>query len=381
MSTPKTVYLDYAAATPIDPQVLAAMLPYFSDKFYNPSAIYLSGLAVAKQLNAARSIIAECLGSRPSEIVFTAGGTEANNLAVQGVMQTHPDGNLVISTIEHDSVIKPAQLYRHKRIKVSPDGLIDLKDLQKKIDAKTVLISVMYANNEIGTIEPIREISKLIDTIRRQRIQTGNDRPLYFHTDACQAANYLDLHVNRLGVDLMTVNGGKIYGPKQSAALFIKTGVQLRPQILGGGQENAIRSGTENVASAIGLSKALSLVQSSRKLESNRLKKLQQLFTDLLKEAIPEAKINGSTKHRLVNNLHLTIPGADNERLMMNLDEHGVICGVGSACSASSDESSHVLKAIGLSEKAAQASLRFSLGKGTKDSDIRLAVRHLKDAI
>ncbi|HSX53005.1 MAG TPA: cysteine desulfurase family protein [Patescibacteria group bacterium] len=368
----KKIYLDYAAATPMDPKVLAVMEPYFSERFYNPSATYLAAQAIADDIATARSQAAHWLGSRPSEIVFTAGGTEANNLALAGVMAAFPEANLLVSAIEHESIINPAAKHPHKVIKVLPDGRVDIADLVSKVDNQTVLVSVMYANNEIGTIEPIREIAKKLQEIRRERQKLGNKLPLYFHTDACQAAAYLDLHTSRLGVDLMTINGGKIYGPKQSGALYVKTGTKIQAQILGGGQERGLRSGTENVAGTIGLSKALDLVQNRRQAETERIKQLQGLFISKLEELGPKVSINGSRDHRLPNNVHVTFSGQDNERLMMALDEVGIQCAVGSACSASNEEPSHVLMAIGLSETQAQASLRFSLGRQTTVADIRL---------
>ncbi len=371
----KPIYLDHAAATPIQDQVLEAMKPFFADQFYNPSATYLAAQQVSEAVATARATVAHWLGCRPNEIVFTAGGTEANNLAIQGVMQAFEGANLVISAIEHDSIIEPAKNYPHKLAKVSADGLINLKDLASKIDDKTVLVSVMYANNEIGTIQPIRQVSKLVKQINQTRQKHNNQLPLYLHTDACQAANYLDLHVNRLGVDLMTINGGKIYGPKQSGALFIKTKTQLNPQILGGGQENNRRSGTENVPAIVGLAKALELVQTDRLQEVKRLSGHRNNFIAQLKKSIPYVVINGSLKNRLPNNVHLTIPKVDNERLMMQLDEQGIMCAVGSACSASNEEPSHVLIAIGLSDQAAQSSLRFTLGRTTKQADIDHTVK------
>lgn len=377
----KTIYLDYAAATPVDPAVLKVMWPYFSDKFYNPSATYLVAQEVAQDVEAARQSISKWLGAKPSEIVFTAGGTEANNLAINGIMQAFPDGNIVTSAIEHESVLKPSQQYRHKVVKVKADGLIDLIDLKRKINDQTVLVSVIYANNEIGTIEPIRQISQLLAEIRQTRKSKDNKLPLYFHTDACQVGAYLDLHVNRLGVDLMTVNGGKIYGPKQSGLLYIKTRTAIRPQILGGGQELGWRSGTQNVPAIVGLAKALDLAQTKRIKESQRILKLRQLFIDLVKKQIPTAKINGSLSQRLPNNLNLSLIGQDNERLMMQLDEMGIICATGSACSASSDEPSHVLKAIGLELKDIKASLRFSLGQQTTAEQITQTVKSLKKCL
>jgi cysteine desulfurase len=363
MAKQPIIYLDYAAATPVEPAVLKAMEPYFADNFYNPSATYGPARYVQKALLAARSQVAHWLGARSSEIIFTAGGTEANNLAIHGVMRQFPKGNIVVSGIEHESVLAPAQAYDCRVVSVKPDGRLDLDDLRKKIDANTVLVSVMYANNEIGTIQPIREVAKIIAAKRQERGPKG--RPLYLHTDACQAANYLDLHVARLGVDLMTINGGKIYGPKQSGALYVKAGVTLMSLIQGGGQERGLRSGTENVAAAIGLATALELAQSGRREEAVRLQALQKLFFESLEREIPRAVINGSRKYRLPNNVHLTILGHDNERLLIQLDEAGILAAAGSACSASRETPSHVLRALGLSDADARASLRFTMGRDT----------------
>ncbi len=357
------IYLDYAAATLVDAGVLKAMQPYFTDDFYNPSATYGAARKVQKALAAARADIAHWLGARSSEIIFTAGGTEANNLAVRGVMRQFPAGNIIVSAIEHESVLEPAAAYDCRRVTVQPDGRLDLDDLRRKIDSKTVLVSIMYANNEIGTVQPIREIARLVNETRRRR--GAKALPLHFHTDACQAANYLDLHVARLGVDLLSLNGGKIYGPKQSGALYVKAGVKLLPLIQGGGQERGLRSGTENVAGVVGLAAALELVQSSKQQEIKRLQTLQQHFFKLIGQKIPQAIINGSQKYRLPNNIHLTISGQDNERLLIRLDEAGIMAAAGSACSASNEVPSHVLKAIGLNDATARASLRFTMGRPT----------------
>ncbi|HMH31033.1 MAG TPA: cysteine desulfurase family protein [Methylomirabilota bacterium] len=369
------IYLDHAAATPVDPAVLKVMQPYFTDNFYNPSATYIAGVEARKGLEVARSSIAHWLGARSSEVIFTAGGTEANNLAIHGVMSQFPKGNIVVCSLEHESVLLPAGNYDCRQIAVGPDGRIDLEDLAKKIDDQTVLVSVMYANNEIGTVQPIREVAKTIAKKRKERAGAG--LPLLLHTDACQAANYLDLHVARLGVDLMTSNGGKIYGPKQSGALYVKAGTVLQPLIQGGGQERGLRSGTENVAAAAGLASALELAQTTRHAEVERLQNLQDKFLDQIQEQLPQAIINGSQKYRLPNNVHLTLPGQDNERLLIQLDEAGIQAAAGSACSASNDEPSHVLRAIGLSDEDAQASLRFTTGRATTETEIEKTIQTL----
>lgn len=373
----KRIYLDYAAATPLDQSVLKAMLPYLGENFFNPSATYLAAKAVSSEIETARSRIASWLGARKSEIVFTAGGTEANNLAIRGIMEQYPGSSIIVSGIEHDSVLKPAQLYDCRIAVVDELGLVDLTKLERQIADDTVLLSVMYANNEIGTIQPIRAISKLIAKIKEDRKKSGNDLPLFLHTDACQASAYLDLHVDRLGADMMSLNSGKIYGPKQCGALYVKSSVGIKPQILGGGQENGFRSGTENVAGIVGFAAALELVQTRRNEEAMRVLNLRDELEELLSKSIPRLEINGSRKHRLPNNLHITIPGIDNERIIMALDEAGIMCAAGSACSASKTPASHVLKAIGKSDQEAYSSLRLTLGAGTDQASVRRTAKVL----
>ncbi len=380
----KKIYLDYAAATPVDERVFAAMKPYFVDKFYNPSAMYLAAEAVHDDLENARKSVAGLLGARPSEIIFTAGGTEANNLAIKGVAQAFPGSHVVTTALEHDSVLSPASFlaangWTSAEVKPKADGVVDPAAIARAMTDKTVLVSVMYANNEVGTVQPIKHISQQLEVIRQNRKKAGNKLPLYLHTDACQAANYLDLHVHRLGVDLMTLNGGKIYGPKQSGVLFVASHVKLEPLIHGGGQERGLRSGTENVAGAIGFIKALEIAITMRQTETDRLKELQSHFLHLLKDSPLTGRVlvNGSLKQRLPNNVHVTIGGTDNERLLFALDEAGIQAAAGSACSASNEESSHVLKAIGLSDGEARSSLRFTMGRGTTENEIRRTVETL----
>ncbi len=377
----QTVYLDYAAATPLDSQVLDSMMPYFKDNYFNPSADYLNARNVAKELSSARATVAYWLGAQNSEIIFTAGGTEANNLAIHGTMLNYPKANILISAIEHDSVRKPAAKYHNREIPVHPDGRIVLEKVSSLIDDSTVLVSVMYANNEIGTIQPLRKLRQIIDAVVRDRKDRGNNTPLYLHTDACQAGNYLDLHVSRLGVDLLSLNGGKIYGPKQSGALYVNRNVKLSPIIDGGGQELNLRSGTENVAADIGLSTALDLAQSHKKTESIKLTSLRDYFIALLENEIEGVIINGSLHFRLANNVHISIPNKDNEYMLISLDQRGIMAAAGSACSAAKGEPSLTLKALGLEPDLARSSLRFSLGRDTKKADIDYTVSALKNLI
>lgn len=380
------IYLDHAAATPMDDQVLQAMKPYFAENFYNPSANYLAAAAVKADLEKARETVAHHLGTRPGNVIFTAGGTEANNLALFGVASKYPGSHMVSSALEHDSVLKPLERLKQKGWKytlVAPksDGVIDPAAVAKAITNRTVLVSVMYANNEIGTVQPIKDIAAAVDAERNARRKTGNPLPIFLHTDACQAANYLDLHVSRLKVDLMTLNGGKIYGPKQSGVLYASAKVGLEPIIFGGGQEHGLRSGTENVAGAIGFAKALDIAQSLRQTERIRLTELQDVFIKELATLLPEAAINGSLHKRLPNNVHVTIPDTDNERLVFALDTAGIQCAAGSACSASKELASHVLKAIGLDEASARASLRFTMGRATTEKDVLHALQELAKVV
>jgi cysteine desulfurase len=368
------LYFDYAAATPLAPNVLAAMQPYLIDNFYNPSALYSAGREAHTALEAARARVAFVLGARPSEIIFTAGGTESDNLAVSGIMGRYPGKNVVTSAIEHDAVLAPAQQFEHRLLPVQPDGLVDVEQLETVIDDDTVLISIMYANNEIGSVQPISKIAQKLQVIKDQRRAANNPLPLYFHSDACQAGEYLDLHVSRLGVDLLTLNGGKIYGPKQSAVLYVRGGVVLEPLVRGGGQEHGLRSGTENVAACVGLATALEYAQSHRQTEGRRLQILQNDFFNAVETHIPQAIIRGSRKHRLPNNIHFTVPGADNERLLIQLDEAGILAAAGSACSASNETSSHVLLALRMTDAEAQSSLRFTMGRETTAAHVTTAV-------
>jgi len=371
------IYLDYAAATPIDPKVLDAMQPYFSDNFYNPSASYGPARSVADDIAKGRSKVAEILSVKPEEIYFTSGGTESNNLAICGVMEANPGKNLIISSIEHESISSPAKKFDYRIAPVDKSGQIIISELEKLIDDNTILISIMYANNEIGSISPMTKIKQVVQKIRKSRRENNNLLPLHFHSDACQAANYLSLNAEGIGVDLMTINGGKIYGPKQSGILFVHRSVVLNPQILGGGQEHGLRNGTENVPSIIGFCKALEISEQIKSAESKRLKLLQDYFVDSLK-TISKCTINGSLKDRLPNNLNVLFEGEDNETLLYKLDQDGIMCSTGSACSAQKDTISQTLLAIGLNQKQALSSLRFSFGRQTSKNQIDFVIEKIK---
>lgn len=371
------IYLDYAAATPLDKRVLKAMEPYFSDTFFNPSSSYTAAKQVKKSLEDARARVAHWLGAKNAEIIFTAGATESINLAINGVLQQFPQGEVLVCSIEHEAVLAAARQYSHDILPIKPDGIINVDALKQKITDKTVLISVGYANNEVGVIQPLNEIAQILREVRRLRQLKNNKLPIYLHTDASQAACYLDLHASRMGVDLLTLNGAKMYGPKQTGVLFVRAGVVLKPQILGGGQEMGVRSGTENVAGAIGLATALDIAQTERKESIAKAGTLRDELQSRLLELRPNIIINGSVKKRLPNILNISLPGLDGERLLMQLDELGVMVSTGSACAANKQTASHVLQALGCDEQTVQGSMRFSLGRPTTKNDIAKTVKIL----
>jgi cysteine desulfurase len=382
----KPIYLDHAAATPLDDQVYAAMKPYLEIEFANPSSIYGAARITRHAIEAARSTIADTLGAKTSEIIFTSGGTESDNLAIQGVLNAHPGAHWATSAIEHDAVlscVEPMSLRGHESsiIAVAENGIVRVKDIADAITDSTVLVSLMMANNEIGTLQPVDEIANLIQGIREDRMSRNIDLPLYLHTDACQAAGYLDIHVSRTGVDLMTLNGSKIYGPKGVGLLYIRHGTVVEPLIYGGGQERGRRSGTENVAGIVGLAEALKQVVGRRNHESHRLKQLRDSLDESLQLCIPGIELNGDANRRLVNNLNYTIPGADGEALVLYLDKIGIMASTGSACSSGDLESSHVLLAIGRSEAEASQSLRFTFGRSTDEPSIDLLAEKLPGII
>jgi cysteine desulfurase len=353
----ETIYLDHAAATPMDARVLTAMQPYFIDKFYNPSSPYLPAVSVKRDYENAKHTIAQQIGGKVGEIIITAGATESINLALGCTF-----GHMVTNVIEHDSVLECAKMHNHTIVDVDKNGIVSADSIKAAIRQDTELVSVALANNELGTIQPIRDIAEVIKTERNNRLQRGDKTPIYLHCDASQGACQLDVNVARLGVDMLTLNAAKIYGPKQIGLLWIASQVKLLPQILGGGQEYGMRSGTENVAGTIGFAKALELVSEHRKYESERLLKLRDNLQKTLTETFNDAIVSGHKKHRLSGHLHISFPGLDGERLIFLLEKRGVLVATGSACAANKGTRSHVLTAIGLTPEVADGSIRISLG-------------------
>lgn len=370
------IYLDNAAATPIDSRVLAVMMPYFSDEFYNPSAAYLAARQVRADVEEARHTLAKTIGARSAEIILTAGATESINLALGGV-----DGRIVTTAIEHSAVLETARARGGHILPVDVGGRINLDELRRVLTDDVVIVSVGYVNSETGMVQNIRQIAEVVRAVRAEREQRGVGTPLYLHTDASQAAGLFDLNVSRLGIDLMTLNAGKCYGPKQVGLLYIRAGVQLKPLIRGGGQEMGLRSGTENVTGIIGFAKALELAEKLRSSEVKRLSGLRNMLKQYLVEHLPDVKINESSKANSPAILNMSVAGVDGERVVFALDERGVQAATGSACAANKGLRSHVLTALGLDDASVDGSLRISMGRFTTADDIEAAGKVIVDVI
>lgn len=372
------IYLDHAAATPVSDKALKAMKPYFTRDFFNPSAAYLPAKKVAADYEQAKSEIAHAVGAKATDIVITGGATEANNLAFTALdnqVRSLTTSVLYLET-EHDSVRAVAKKYNGTAIRVLPNGLIDLDDLRAKITDKTMLVSVSLANNELGTIQPMAEISTILKKIKMDRLRQGIKQPLYLHSDASQALNLLDINVSRLGVDMLTLNAAKVYGPKGVGALYVAHDVKLSPISVGGGQELGLRSGTENVPGAIGFAAAIK--EAKEHLNGNR-KKYARWKQTLLKELRDYELIN--KKHTLDNFVVLCYSRIDAERLIYLLEDREVYAATGAACAASKGQKSHVLAAIGLSDAQIAGSLRLTLGETNDEEQIRMAAQIINEVV
>lgn len=389
MTNTKRIYLDYAASTPIAPEALRAMQPYFSERFGNPGSLHVLGQEAIAAMDDAREKIAIALGLEAlagfRQIVFTGSATEANNLALRGVVEKSRSAiqhlEIIISAIEHESVFETARLLQAhgataRIIPVNKEGVINLQKLRNTLTKNTVFVSMMYANNEIGTIEPIVEIAKII---KEWKENAGHKNPYpLLHTDAAQAFQFLPCAVEELGVDFMTISGHKIYGPKGIGALYVKNIRSIEPVITGGGQEFGLRSGTENIPSIVGFGKAVERAHALRLNEARRIAALRDYFWEQIKKIYPRAQLNGSSRHRLPNILNIAFPGWSAQDLLVRFDRVGVAISLGSACSARSLGASHVLIACGLSKEKIQSSVRFSLGRNTTEKELIEAVKRMK---
>ncbi len=381
----KEIYFDYAATTPLDSRVKEAMEPYWDKDFGNPSSLHPLGKRAKEVVEGARKSVASILHARPDEIIFTGSGTEAANLAIFGVLSPAKTGHIVLIPIEHHAVLEPVralgeQGYAVTFVSVDEYGRVDPDDVFRALRKDTLLVAVMYANNEIGTIEPIADIGKRTKRFKKENGILPNDPP-YFFTDACQAAGYLSLDVEKLGVDLLALNASKIYGPKGVGALYARKGVSLAPLFYGGGQEHGLRSGTENVPGIVGLARALEIADSEREKESARVSALRNYFIGELKKNFPESRINGHLTERLANNVNVSFQDIEGDALVVYLGEKGIFASTGSACSSVSLEPSHVLRAIKCPNEFLHGSIRFTLGRATAEKDIDHAIKALAEVL
>lgn len=408
------IYLDNASTTPVRPEVVLAMKPFWSESFGNPGSITKIGVRAKQAVENSRKIVADCLMRRPQEIIFTSGGTESNNLAIFGLVnhlvsktrhsslekeesKRITDLHFITSNIEHSSVTECYKELERRGakvdyLKVQSNGIVNPRELRKLIKPNTVLVSIMYANNEIGTVQPIREIAKEVRHAQKNSRNLKENSEDFsfkfpiFHTDASQAGSYLNLNVNELGVDMMTLDAQKMGGPKGVGILFKKSDVEMSPIIFGGGQEKGLRSGTENVPLIVGQAKALELARKSYQGETLNRKKglslvsLRNYFWQKIQKEIPEAVLNGDLENRLPNNLNISIPGIDSEFIVLCLDEAGIVCSTKSACSHD-DDGSFVVRALGHGDNLAKSTLRFSLSENITQKDLNFVVLTLKKLV
>ena len=384
------IYLDHSATTPLDPQVLKKMQPYLTDIFGNASSVHSFGQEAMKGVDWAREQLSKLFGGKFKEVIFTSGASESNNLVLRGLVMAfrkklEKKYHLITSKIEHPAILETCQalekegLVEVTYVGVNKLGLVEVDEIKKAIKENTILISIMYVNNETGVIQPIREIGKMIEKVNKKRILKSESRNLkdwfnkiYFHTDAVQAVNYCKMQANYLGADLITISGHKIYGPKGVGALYIREGTPIKSITFGGHQEYNIRPGTYNVAGIVGLGAAVELINKTEENEkiNLRIKKLRDKLIAGLQKAIPEAQVNGDLVNRVPSNANISFFNAEGESMLLMLDLEGIAVSTGSACASGSLEPSHVLRAMSIPAEICHASLRFTLGKGTTEKEI-----------
>jgi len=391
----KKIYLDHGATTPVDKKVLLEMMPYFSEKYGNASSLHSFGKDALDAVEKSRLQLARFFGAEAEEIFFTSGATEANNLAIKGAVKAYYVKNkndysvskphIITTAFEHHCVLESCQtLEKENLAKVSyilpqKDGLVRVSDIEKAIQKNTLLISAMYVNNEIGTVQPIAEIGKIV---KKNNLEKSLEKKIFFHTDATQAVNYFDCKVEKLGVDMLSLSAHKIYGPKGVGALYVRKGTPIKPILNGGGQEKGLRSGTTNSCGIIGFGKAVALLSDKKNAQKNKetLELRNFLIEKILKE-IPDSRLNGSREKRSPNNANFSFKNVEGESLLMMLDAEGLACSTGSACSSGSLEPSHVLLSIGLLPEEAHGSLRITLGRQNTQKEIENAVKIIKKVV
>ncbi|MBU4453452.1 cysteine desulfurase [Patescibacteria group bacterium] len=381
----REIYLDYAATTPTDPRVLEVMVDVERRGLGNPSSMHMKGKYARDIIEVSRSTVAQTLGAHPDEIIFTGSGTESDNLAIQGIARVHKThGKHIISCVtEHPAVLETLMHLKERLgfeitlLEVDEHGCVTADQVMKAIREDTILVSIMYANNEIGTIHPIAEIGRALDKYRKEQ------KTIYplFHSDACQALGALDMNVEKLHVDLLTINSSKIYGPKGVGALFVRRGVKITSIQFGGEQEKRLRPGTENTAGIAGFAKAVELSLECQKKEVKRLTKLRDYFIKHVLKQIPNARLNGHPKDRLPNNVNISFLGVEGEALLLYLDAQGIFASSGSACTSQKLDPSHVIMALGVPHIVAHGSLRFTLGRWTKKKDLKFVLEVLPEIV
>lgn len=377
MTVRREVYLDHAATTPVHPEVLGKMCRFLEVTFGNPSSLHFYGRAAKQQLETARRRVAALLGAQPEEIIFTSGGTESDNLAIMGTAfaRRSKGSHIITSAIEHHAVLDTCKMLARDGfdvtfLPVDKDGIVDPSDVQKTIRRDTILITIMHANNEIGTIEPIPEIGRI-----------AREHEVTFHTDAVQTAGYIPLNVDALGVDLLSLSAHKIYGPKGVGALYVRKGTRILPLMHGGGQEREYRPGTENLPGIVGLGKAAEIVARDLPGESARYRMLRDRLIRGIQERIPDARLNGHPERRLPHNVNFSFRGTKGECLLVGLDQQGIAVSTGSACSSGASQLSHVLTAIGLSPEVGAGTIRMTVGRSNTEEDIDYVLDVLVDLV
>jgi len=369
------IYLDNAASTQIHEDVLNSMLPYLKEQYGNPSSMHRYGRLAHKAVEKARKQIASIINAEPSEIILTSGGTESNNTALRGITMKNTSGQIITSSIEHDAILEPCKKLAQNGfdvdyLPVTQFGMVECSDLKNYISKKTILVSIMFGNNEVGTIQPISEIAKIC-----------KEYEVPFHTDAIQAVGKTPIDVKKLNIDLLSISSHKLYGPKGIGALYIKNGIDVDPVILGGGQERGLRSGTENVASIVGFGKACEIAKNNLNENILQMKKLRDTLVEKILNEIPEVILNGHPRSRLPNNAHFTFFGVNGEDLIIKLDEYGIAASTGSACSVNTQKASHVLQAMGFSHEQITGSLRLTIGIFNDQKEIEQTVNVLKKVV
>lgn len=369
------IYLDNAASTVIHNEVFQEMIPFLKEQYGNPSSIHHSGRIASRAIQKARKQIANLISANPEEILFTSGGTESNNIALFGITHTNKGKHIITSSIEHDAVLEPCKKLEKEGfdvtyLPVTRDGLINPEDVKKSITKNTCLVSIMFANNEVGTVQPIAEITKLC-----------SEKRILFHTDAIQAIGKLEINVKELRLDMLSISSHKINGPKGVGALYIKSGTKIEPYIFGGGQENGLRSGTENVASVVGFGKACELAKENLRKNILHFKNLRDVLVSKVMKEIPYVSINGHPEKRIPNNAHFTFLGVNGEDLIIKLDEEGIAASTGSACSVRTQKESHVLRAMGFLHEQIAGSLRLTVGSMNTISEIENTITILKRVV